>query len=411
MIKTKEKSDPKDTDIVSEIDTDEYKITEDGDNVYQMINKLEDEIDDLETEEKNDEREFKEKIFKKLKNGLSSDYKNINTDVQKYLKLQRKNDADDYTAKINGQKAIGTSNKDLETRFMGRAVWYGVGRLAVPVDKLEDYYNILNIPLKYSPNSPGPKNAWKRATKRLEQTQTDHLDNNEKRITEYMVRKLSNDTRILVKEVKNKDDKRLDFTEIAKFSYLEGDTVMKVMNGDKEEAKDWCADLKELHKFFQNHFVENDIRRYIKRTIKKLNPTKLKSTGSVYFVPEKYSKLVLKLSQLLEILNINHGQSGYASSVTQIPIIQSKNQKETISRKVREDTVELAEKRIQKFKAMLDSDEEIKKYRYKEYLDDLEDLLERKKEYEDMLEKPLKVCNKQIKAMKQQLWKLQNKIE
>ncbi len=318
-------------------------------------------------------------------------------------------------ASLGGEQLKAVAEES-DSEILGRLFWTSVGGLLINEDTLSRYYRNLDIPMEYFPSEIKNKSAWKRATKEMETKETETMIVNGDEmavVTEYMMRKMDRNERHLVKEVRREDKGRLEYKEIVSFEFdNEADTPRwKTLDVDYKVAKEKAEEFQSKYKKLKNHYTDKQIRYQLRKTFNDLNKILMRSTGGVYFVTEKHADLLIKFRKLLKKLNEHHGTTNFSSALYQVPVISTEDQKDMISEKLTEDTVEKASNLMEEIQDIIESDDDITAKRYQRIVEDIHDLEHRKKEYEDTLSMKLKTCEQQEKILKRKLNDLIPKVK
>lgn len=309
-------------------------------------------------------------------------------------------------------KVDGKKIKSMKGEFdsIGSVVWYSVGASLIDQQRLYEMLKQNSIPSEHHPNEISDKNAWKRATKSLEQKSTEHIKMKFKTVeaqVEYMVRTLNPNSRHLVKEVKDKEGNRLQYKEIVEFEY--DDKRNKVYTNAIDEEDDivlltWKEKMNEAWEKYKGKFTDRDIRRMLREMFNSLDSTQIRPTGGVYFVPITHLDILKGLKDVMDEINKKYSLTDYTTEVVHIPVADEEEHRNMVERKVNEDIVQRAGKKIEQFKEMMDEGK-ITAKQFSNMIEEIKALKSKKQEYEAILERQLGSSQEQIKLMEKQLGK------
>lgn len=308
---------------------------------------------------------------------------------------------------INGRK-IKTMKGEFDS--IGSVVWYSVGASLIHQDRLYKLLKSNDIPEKFYPNKISPKNAWKRATKSLEEKTTEKVTIGHKTFEaqiEYMIRTLNPNSRHLVKEVKDKEGNRLEYEEIVEFEYSEDrDTVFTNPINVKDDIVllIWKERMHEAWEKYIDKFTDRDIRRMVREMFGELDSTQIRPTGGVYFVPITNINILKGLKKVMNEINSDYSLTDYTTEVVHIPVADEEEHRGMVERKVNEDIVQEAGKKIKEFKEKMEEGKLTSK-QFSNMVADIKRLKKKKQQYEAILERQLGSSEEQIKLMEKQLKK------
>ncbi len=348
---------------------------------------------------------------------------------------------DEGKRSIAGQevKAIEGDTEDVD--FLGRLFWYTIGESLAPINKITDFVAKEKLDKELLPNPPKQKVAWRRAMRDMERKLTikaeeeieapEYLVNFIERsdkiklsdledeemdryVAEYMVRKLDKDTFHLVREIRRPDEDRLDYTELIEWQYVnDQDRVAWKPLTTKDQHRNMGKMHKEMmekKQKYEESANEYDIRKRVNEFLDGEQIITLKSSGGVYFIPEKNQEIIQEVKKLLDQIN-EWSTGGFRSELWQVPVISTEEQKDLIENGVKQETVKFADKKMKEIKQILQNDEEISKKKYHNLIEELKDVKERKQEYEEIIGRNLDTCEEQVNIMKKQIRKLSDNVK
>lgn len=308
--------------------------------------------------------------------------------------------------KINDKKIAVVQKED--SNFLGRIFWYTIAEADIPVDELEELYRELGIDKQYFPKTLRDDNVFKIVTKMAEH-KGKFVYNDETIEYEDLIRDLKG-TRILVRETKSD---KLKHPQIGEWKLEGGEIESKLYDKRFKEEFDRITKLvKANFKKYKVTYRGKNIRDTLRDAIYTMNHIQLRPSGGVYFIPEIYSQIMDRFSELIRVINKRYKVSTWNSELITIPVIDTEPQRDMIMYKYEEETANTIDKVLVEVTEVLkDDDATITPAKYGKLIEQLNYMKDTKQKYEDLLEKKLSKTEEGLKFLNQQLVQLTSKVK
>ncbi|MFC2946782.1 DUF6744 family protein [Virgibacillus sediminis] len=222
-----------------------------------------------------------------------------------------------------------SATRKADQDFLGHLMWYSVGKQLIQTDELEQKLKDVGLDSCWMPKAIRSPDAFRRATKELEQRKTtinpDVFEN-------VLVREVFSDStsvqRNLVIESVDQHGKRLSYEPEAGIITLDKkqDRIASVAN--QETAHSLCLDAEKKFDVYKNHYAAQQIRVMVSRILQSLAPTPVRKNGGIYFVP---SSKTVDLSSLVRFITSMKNSEGY-----KIPVIDTMDNRQMVNDKLAE---------------------------------------------------------------------------
>ncbi|MBE0522241.1 MAG: hypothetical protein IBX39_08280 [Candidatus Methanoperedenaceae archaeon] len=293
--------------------------------------------------------------------------------------------------------------------ILGHLTWYSVKETRIPLEKLRELFNNAGIPPAYLPEDPSPINAFKRATTELSEVLEEKLDNN--RTAVYLVRQIASDdveiVKSIMREVRDKTNKRLSYNEVGRAHF----------DKDRKEPR-WYANngcekiierLEELYSQYEQFITAKQIRAFLHRIIHGLDPTLVRPSGAVYFIPHIHSDMVARIETLMTSLE-PYGTSTFNSTFEGIPLIDAEKTRAIITARFEEQNTLEVDRALNELTLLLKSGNEITPATAGKYVSKVKDLRSVIEKYESLLQTKLAVSKTKTDVLQQQVTLLIEKV-
>ena len=294
--------------------------------------------------------------------------------------------------------------------FLGYLTWYSVKETRILPGKLRELFSNAGIPLAYLPEDPTPINAFKRATTELSEVLEEKLDNN--RTAVYLVRQIASDKQEIVKsimrEVRDKTNKRLSYNEVGRAHF----------DKDRKEPR-WYANtgcekiitqLEELYSQYEQFITAKQIRAFLHRIIHQLDPTLVRPSGAVYFIPHTHSDMVTRIENLMNLLE-PYGVSTFSSTFESIPLIDADKTRALVTARFEEQNTLEVDRALKELTILLKSDGDVTSTTAGKYVSKVKDLRSVIGKYESLLQTELAISKTKTDILHQQVTLLLEKVK
>lgn len=222
---------------------------------------------------------------------------------------------------------VAVQNEQVEG-IIGDLFWYGLGEQQVSRLELEDKLALAGLDTGWLPNEIRPSDAFRRATKAVEQRKPSDTPGVARN---FLVREVSSDREVIqrniVCEIVDEKGKRLEYITdagIMKLDKVNGNTFS--YTATSAEVEMMCEEAKELYNIFSSHYPSQALRSMVTRILWSCSPTPVRPAGGVYFVPENRSETIRKLCTFLNSLEKGEG--------FKVPLVNSLENRKMVSGKL-----------------------------------------------------------------------------
>lgn len=224
---------------------------------------------------------------------------------------------------------------------LGHLTWYTISECQIPREQLKANLQKSGLGESYMPGEIRPADAFRRATSDCEKRRIP--DPHKKKVFQnYLVREVNSDSdeivRKVVKETVDSAGKRLSYNNSEATIRLEkgmGNIESQVESPDEVVAS-IVAEIKDLFNDYKTHHNSRAIRGIVGKIIKTMNPTTVRPSGGVYFIPQKHEETLTRLVGFIKSL-------GGQSEGFMLPIIDEESSRDMIRQKIHDDISNTAE--------------------------------------------------------------------
>lgn len=307
-----------------------------------------------------------------------------------------------------------------DTYFLGQVLYFTISQMAIPITQAHQELSDLGLPVELLKTRVRPIDAFRKATKELEKkfpTTDDGIR------SVFMVRSAGQDEdashRFVVLErlrIEKGKKRRLAYEVVAECRFRRGtinkegqyighsiEVVPKQVPGFEftDGEAEWIEyGLKILPDRFR-HWIHNlddgAIRAYVRDYVRTLGGTCLKESGSFYFVRQRHAQKVALLKQWLRSL----GQE-----FNSFPLLDLTEQRDLLRQAVAEETKTEIERLQAEIAPVIKGERKILPTTVEAFLDRSAELLERTKEYEQILEDDLEDTRDLLNVFRRQVMEL-----
>jgi len=249
--------------------------------------------------------------------------------------------------------------------YLGRIITASFADFIILRSDLEEQYANLNLPDWILPalSSSTPPSCFKRSIRTVKIKDIRKKEGTVK----YLFRDFGLNNKRLVREFQDLNGDVLNYIEIGEFKLIGNGRkhrtkrnpcgpscaihypytlISNLLDPAYKEYHDYAN--KEIRAEYQlqlNGVVESQMRSVLNNFFYQTSSTRIRSTGGVWFVPEKYASLVAKLSKLFDWINKHDGKrSPYDVEIVEIPVVNDSDRRALIERKFKSDTADKVKK-------------------------------------------------------------------
>ena len=338
-------------------------------------------------------------------------------DTDKEIEIEIKiNEKEEKSMKnIKTDSLLILNDKQFETSFLGRILWFSISDCKVSYDQLKTAFNNAGIDEKHLPKEISPRDAFRRATKVAEAKRI-KLDDD--KYLNLMVRevKLDDDcvVRQLVREVVDSKNTRLEYLPVVEFSLHDDKTFTAVgMIADSQLYNDELLTMDKVTNEFdrcQTSYNGRHVREMVQNILSGCAPVAVRPSGGVYFTPEAYSSTVQGLSEMIKELS-QYSIDSMRSRMYQVPVIDVEAHRvmvvESLEDQVKNDSRSL----VCEMAKLLKDGKTVTPKLAEQYINRVKQLRTTVKKYEDMLQTEILGTQSAMDIAMQQARKLLDSVE
>jgi hypothetical protein len=258
---------------------------------------------------------------------------------------------------IDMSNMIGVQGNAQGVNFLGRVGCFSISTsLCLPEDKVKEEAKAAGLPDDLWRNMRGKADAFRIATHAANQTGIPLGDNTLRLLVRDVVTSGSSDrlVRHLVREIVNKQQEKLVYKPVISFEF-DGDQLT-IQPLPEVSAADLLPEeqkaMAEVQEAFNNALSNLDarfIRSMVDGLLGKMQPTSLRASGGVYFVPEQYKQDLECLAKFVA------GLGKYASGTDfwTMPVVDDLDRRVTVEKAVEATVVAESEHLIKQMDELL----------------------------------------------------------
>lgn len=219
--------------------------------------------------------------------------------------------------------------KQERDNLIGHLVWYSVSECLIDRTTLRSYLKRVGLDEGYMPMEIRPSDAFRKATKLLEQKLAPTADPNIR--CNYLVREMpvtkDEIERRLVVETVDSENRRLDYNPKAATFILEKKTWAFSYYAATYELEKVCRQVASDFEIFKTHHDSRAIRSMIYSMLANMAPINVRPSGGVYFIPIQYR---LELEKMVSFVRLLGGQS----EAWMMPVIDQREMRDMVRQKL-----------------------------------------------------------------------------
>jgi len=211
--------------------------------------------------------------------------------------------------------------------FLGHLAWYSVGKQLIKTNELKQRLLNSGLEAEWLPNPIRATDAFRRATKEVEQRKATSRPNVFENI---LVREVFSDKqavqRNLVVETVDQNGKRLSYNSKAGVITLDKKNNSVTFLSDDTSINEVCVQIEQKFNIYKDHYSAQQLRVMVNKIMQSLAPTPVRKNGGIYFIPATKS---IRLKQLIQFLSFLDNSEGY-----KVPVIDSTDNRVMVSKKI-----------------------------------------------------------------------------
>ncbi len=292
---------------------------------------------------------------------------------------------------------IATEDMQHADKFLGRLCWYTIhNNVTITREELEELFRTSGVDEKHLPGPVRPVDVFRRATSKVEKTD---IPVDKEKSLNLLAREVKSDrdgvARQLVVEEVDSRNVRLSYSTAATLLYKRDveEVIPMIHNNDalvKEAVNAALAHYREL----LGRYDGSHIRRLVAKILATMNPTAVRPSGGVFFVPEKYKDELAALQKLVK---------GLKCEYYSVPLVDSSDIRDMVFEKLNVQVDESLKALAEALKG-----EGLTQKKVGALLSDAKALLDSVREYEEVLEKDLSNLRNKVELVKMQMLSLLN---
>lgn len=283
--------------------------------------------------------------------------------------------------------------------LLGWVAWYGISDPQVEYEPLKQKFEDLGLDEGALPAPLRPGDSFKRACRYAQESKipvpgTDLYAN-------ILIRKVTTDTNLLVwhmvVETVDAEGEKLGYDEIAALKFHKDQGTpdadgkpqgrLEILRTQTSHGKGYrglsdraVARFRQEFEDAQKYIDSQTLRQTVRRQLDMMRAFLLRKNGSVYFVPTDQQPKAEALADLLDWI-------GNGSGFHILPLIDTDKQREMIQGAFEDEVHESAQRMINDLREAIVREEPITNGAWVEMLDRKEKLLERAREYSDLIDR------------------------
>lgn len=321
---------------------------------------------------------------------------------------------------LTGMVAKMGTDADEKKARLGDLFWYSVSEdIEVNRDELVKMFDDLGLDHDFLPNEIRPCDAFKRATSALQENRIQITEDGTQFANLLIrdVRPRGDVRRHLVQEIVDQQEKVLDYSEVASYEFcketedisfdiLRHPVVSEIL---EEKIYNTKTLLEQLYPKYCNEYGGRHIREVIKNILDSANPTAVRPSGALYFVPNFHSDTLFKLEKLLEFLaDLNPERTVECHTVE---MYDAERHREMLAGKITNQMDEKVDELITKIGVTLQSSRGVKPAVAEVFYTEYRRMLKYTGEYEKLLEHNLEAARAKLEILKEQIQTVFDKID
>lgn len=302
--------------------------------------------------------------------------------------------------------AIARSIVDVrDEEILGFLEFHTITDLRIHKKELGDLFDQHGIDKKkFLPDKIHAHDAFRRASKEIESRVTIQFGNRKDQPAKLLVRDVKTDEnmviRHLVREVLNDNDERLEYNTVGRLIL---DRKTETVSTDHQLAylseypyDQLLTTARTLYNEWLNYHTKDTVNNIARKMINAMNRVSILPNGKATFLPRSQRVLLESFTGMVKDLAPFHMDSSKTSVVEIIPVIDTIEQRDMISRRAESQLREEADVLLVDFHDLLREDT-LGVRQVKTYAERFAGLRERLLEYEDVVHVKMDVLHQQLK--------------
>lgn len=229
---------------------------------------------------------------------------------------------------VNLDNLTAIKNPKSET-FLGHLTWYSVGKQLIQTKDLEIKLINAGLDKVWMPKSIRSADAFRRATKEIEQRKA---TSNPSVFENILIREVFSDKetvqRNIVIETVDQNGKRLSYDPKAGIVTLDKKNNTITFVAERAITMELCQEAEKKFDVYKNHYSAQQVRVMVGSILQSLAPTPVRKNGGIYFVPSTMNK---ELSKLVQFISSLENSEGY-----KIPVVDNLDNRHMVNKKLTE---------------------------------------------------------------------------
>lgn len=291
-----------------------------------------------------------------------------------------------------------------EDDILGYLEFHQIPEMRVPKDEMANLWGQHNLDPKFLPAKIFPADAFRRATSAAACGNIEINDANRQKVkARLLVREVVNDDNLairhLVREVVDSKNEVLYYNKVGAWRFDK--KTNKVEDAYSHGALSEypydviVQDSTQLVSEFLNYHTRDTVRNLIAKVIRDSNPTPIMHRSQGKFIPKQYNHCLAGLQSLLKDLEQKYAP-GTDCNMDLIPIVNTVEQKEMLTRKASFALKEESETLIEEFAKIMKGKQEINQKVAERLIRNALEVKDKIKEYEELLDTRMDLINKQL---------------
>lgn len=307
---------------------------------------------------------------------------------------------------MNTMKSFIATTDQNTDGFLGYLLYYSISGVLVPREKLIKVGEDMGL-TKVKPARESKSNAYRKATTAIKDRivlKTPYNTNiyrvycrdNKKEDTNYLRRQL-------VKETLDGTENHFQKVASIVFDKETENMLIEDMEYDPDiDVEHYCQEALEYYKKYQDCYNPDHIDSIIQNMLYQMQATKISIHANFYFIPASYSGMLSLLEDYIEIVGqLNENQGSGHFTLNTIPVVDSEKQRNKMAKEFYagfKSDIEFYQQKILNFIQNGCTSKVV----INRWLNKIDDLGQKKKLYEDILQQELTAMDEDFAILKMQ---------
>ena len=305
-------------------------------------------------------------------------------------------------------------NEGFKSNLLGRILWFSITETRISYEQLKTAFLNAGIDKKYLPKSICVRDAFRRASK-IAEAKRIQLDKD--RYLNLFVREVKNADgemiRQLVREIVDPKNVRSEYAPVANMVLKNKDFDVHKLSGVPvllREEKTALTNVETEFNRCKSNYNGRGIRELIQKILNDMDPVLVRPSGGVYFIPERFVDVVETLSELVSEIS-RYSVSGEKSSFWHVPIANAKEHRAMVIGALEEQVKKDIQSLVAEMANVLKGKKSITQKLSEKYIQQVKELEEKVKKYEEVLQAEVVFCRSTIDLALDQTKALLDQVE